>query len=199
MSRRARQNEGVDTSAGALPARHPYRTLALVGAGLLIVVALAGVALYIWLGTYAPLNAAGSYAPGPGLATPAGGSGGKPAFVPAGERETFDTAFTLRNTGRFTVTVTDVVRPGTALPHPLRLLTTDSATASADPGHLHPFQHLRLGPGDNAILVVRWQVGCAKGGGAADRVRLRYEYLSLFARDQTVTLPFAVTLQCANG
>jgi hypothetical protein len=187
----------VDTSAGALPARHPYRTLALVAAGLLIVVTLAAVALYIWLGTYAPLSASGSYAPGPGLATPAGGSDGKPAFVPAGERQTFDTAFTLRNTGRFTVTVTDVVRPAATVPRPLRLLTTDSATASADPGHLHAFQHLRLGPDDSAILVVRWQVGCADDAGVADTVRLRYEYLSLFDREQTVTLPFAVTLRCA--
>jgi hypothetical protein len=187
----------VDTSAGALRARHPYRALALVGAGLLIVFALAAVALYIWLGTYAPLSASGSYAPGPGLAKPAGGSNGKPGFVPAGERQTFDTAFTLRNTGRFTVTVTDVVRRGSALPRPLRLLTTDSATASADPGHLHAFQHLRLGPDDSAILVVRWRVGCVDGSGIADSVRLRYEYLSLFDRAQTVTLPFAVTLRCA--
>jgi hypothetical protein len=189
----------MDTSAGALPARHPYRTLALVAGGLVVVVALAAVALYLWLGTYRPLSVAGSYAPGPGLATPAGASGGKPAFVPAGERQTFDTAFTLRNTGRFRVTITEVVRRPAGAPRPLRLLTTDSATASADPGHLHAFQQLRLGPHDSAILVVRWQVGCADGGGVADSVRLRYEYLSLFAREQTLTLPFAVTLRCANG
>lgn len=189
----------MDTSAGALPARHPYRTVALVAAGLLTILALSAAALYVWLGRYAPLSASGSYAPGPGLATPAGGSDGKPAFVPAGERRTFDTAFTLRNTGRFTVTVRDVVRRGAAVPRPLRLLTTDSATASADPGHLRAFQRLRLGPDDSAILVVRWQVGCADGGGVADSVRLRYEYLSLFAREQTLTLPFAVTLRCAGA
>jgi hypothetical protein len=186
----------VDSSA-AVPARHPYRNAALVLAGGILVVALAAVALYLWLGRYAPLSAAGSYAPGPGVAAPSGDSaGGRPSFVPLGERQTFDTAFTLSNTGRFAVTLTSLEGDGTGAPRPVRLLATDSATASADPGHLHPFHKLRIGPGDSAILVVRWQVGCTGGGGTAGVLRLRYEYLKLFDRSQTVTLPFAVTLRC---
>jgi hypothetical protein len=189
----------VDTSAGAVPARHPYRTAALVAIGVLLVIVVAGAAAYAWLDRYAPLRASGSYAPGPGLVTPTGTAAGKPAFAPAGERRTFDTAFTLRNTGRFTATVEDLVQSAHASPRPLRLLASDSATASADPGHLHAFRRLRLGPGDSAILVVRWLVGCPENEGSSDRVRLRYEYLSVFHREQTVTLPFAVTVRCATG
>jgi hypothetical protein len=197
--RRLLHNQGVEVNPAAeAPARHPVRAVALVITGLVVVTVLAAVALYLWLGTYTPLSAQGSFAPGPGVATPADNSGGsKPAFVPAGERQTFDTAFTLHNTGRFAATVTDLAPGGaSAAPRPLRLLVTDSATASADPGHLHAFRQLRLGPGDSAILVVRWQVGCADRGGSADTVGLRYEYLSLFEREQTVTLPFAVTVRC---
>lgn len=184
------------SSAEAAPARHPYRNAALVLAGLVLVTVLAAAALYVWLGRYAPLSAAGSFAPGPGVATPTGNTGGRPMFVPLGERQTFDTAFTLSNTGRFAVTLTDLASGGTVAPRPLQLLGTDSATASADPGHLHRFHELRIGPGDSATLVVRWQVGCADGSSSADAVRLRYEYLSLFDRTQTVQLPFAVTVRC---
>src|SRR5262245_41187522 len=183
-----------------MAARHPYRNAALALVGVVVVAVLAGAALYVWLDRYKPLSAAGSYAPGPGVATPGKGSGGgRPSFVPLGERQTVDTAFTLSNTGRFAVTLTNLAGNGGGAPRPLRLLATDSATASADPGHLHRFHKLRIGPGDSAILVVRWRVGCAAGSGSADAVRLRYEYLKLFERAQTVTLPFAVTLRCRGS
>ena len=179
------------------PARHPYRSAALVATALVVVVALAGAALYLWLGSYAPLDAAGGFAPGPGLATPTAGTPGKTSFVPAGERRTFDTAFTLRNTGRFAVTVRGVASTGSTGLRPLGLLGTDSATASAEPGHVHHLDELRVGPGDSAILVVRWSVPCG-GRTSEDALELRYRYLSLFERTQRVTLPFSVMLRCAG-
>jgi hypothetical protein len=188
----------VDTSADARPARHPYRVAILVVIGLVALGVLAAAALYLWLGKYAPLSAEGSFAPGPGLASPAGAPGGKASFTPRGERETFDTAFTLSNTGRFAVTLASLAQNGGKAPAPLELLGTDSATASADPGHLHSFSELRIAPGDSAILVVRWKVGCADGTGSAQAVRLRYDYLKLFHRSQTVTLPFAVRVRCGR-
>jgi hypothetical protein len=157
-----------------------------------LVLALAAAALYVWLGAYAPLEARGGFAPGPGAANPAGGVGGKPAFSTSAARRTLDTAFTVRNTGRFAVTLTGLERGATTGPEPVRLLVTDSATASTDPGHVHPFANVRLGPGDSAILVARWSMGC----GSTDGVRLRYEYLSLFDNAQTLALPFAVTRRC---
>jgi hypothetical protein len=157
--------------------------------GLVLVAAVAAGVLYAWLGAYAPLSARGSFAPGPGVGASTDAAAGKPAFSPARARRTFDTAFTVRNTGRFTVTVTGLVG-GTTTPRPVRLLLTDSA--SPDPGHLHPFAGVQLGPGDSAILVVRWSLGC----GSADAVRLRYDYLSLFDNAQTLTLPFAVKPRC---
>jgi hypothetical protein len=87
---------------------------------------------------------------------------------------------------------------------PVALLGTDSATASANPGDLLPFQDIKLARGDTAILVVRYRLDCT-GAAAntpdvyADRIRLRFSYLSLFHRTQTVTLPFAVTLRCVGG
>ena len=73
-----------------------------------------------------------------------------------------------------------------------------------DPAELVPFQRLRLAPGDDAIVVVRFGMRCQGATSAtpdvyADRVRLRYSYLSLFTRTQTVRLPFAVTLRCVGG
>jgi hypothetical protein len=185
------------TQAVEARARHPYRTAAIVATALAVVVALAGAALYVWLGSYAPLDAGGGFAPGPGLAMPTNGASGKTSFVPAGERRTFDTAFTLRNTGRFTVTVHGVADDASTGLRPLGLLGTDSATASADPGHIHHLRELRVGPGDSAILVVRWSVPCG-GRTSEDALRLRYRYLSLFERTQRVTLPFAVTLRCGG-
>jgi hypothetical protein len=183
-----------------------------IAAGALVVAAAAAAILYFWLGAYAPLEALSSgYAPGPGVGAavqPVTGSGGRPVFFPAlRRRRSFDTAFTLHNSGHFNVTVTALAAPAaSAAPWigPRELLATTSAAASADPSELIPFQRLRLAPGANAIVVVRFALRC-KGTGAsapdafADRLRLRYTYLSLFTRTQTVRLPFAVTLRCVGG
>jgi hypothetical protein len=123
------------------------------------------------------------------------------------QRRSFDAAFTLHNDGRFAVSVTGLERttPG----HPpwlgaTALLATTSSTASADPSELVAFRGLRLAPGDSAILVVRFGLRCAGAtAGSPDvytsGVRLRYRYLSLFTRTETIRLPFAVTLRCVGG
>ncbi|HVP74722.1 MAG TPA: hypothetical protein VMS63_01780 [Gaiellaceae bacterium] len=199
-------------TAGDIDRRHPLRVAGLVVVGVLLVAAVAAAALYVWLGSYAPLAALDTdFAPGSGVGAdvqPVAGSGGKPVFFPAYRRgRAFEAAFTLRNTGRFQVTVTGLapeappVQPWVG---PVALLGTDSATASADPGDLLPFQDVKLARGDTAILVVRYRLDCT--GAAAtkpdvysDRIRLHFTYLSLFHRTQTVTLPFAVTLRCVGG
>src|SRR6266496_4208019 len=91
--------------------RHPFRVAGLVVAGVLVVVVLAAAGVFVYLRSYAPLDAAATgYAPGPGLGAdvePTFGSGGKPVFIPGFRKgRPFDTAFTLENTGRFRVTVT---------------------------------------------------------------------------------------------
>lgn len=174
------------------------------------VVGVAVLALFLWLRTYAPLDATGitgSVAPGPGLGAdvePTFGSGGKTVFIPAYRKgRPFDVAFTIENTGRFAVTLTGI---RSTLVGPLfaaRLFATDAA-GSADPAHLHPFRELRLDPKDSALIAVRWHLDCSKnaGGGTevtTDHVRLRYRYLSMFNRSQSVELPFAVTLRCSGG
>ena len=189
------------------PERHPLRLAGLVAGGVVLVVVLAAAILFLWLRTYAPLSATGGgFAPGPGLGAdvePVTGSGGRPVLVPAYRPgRAFDTAFTLRNTGRFAVDVTGLAEDRSdARLTAAALLATDSSTASADPDHLHPFRTLRLDPGDTAILVVRWQLVCPKRASEtfADRVPLRYDYLSLFTRTERVALPFAVTLRCSGA
>jgi hypothetical protein len=199
-------------AAPAVSRRHPLRLAATAAAGLIVVAAIAAGAVYLWLGSYAPLRAATSgFAPGSGVGAdvqPVTGSGGRTVYFPVLRRSrTFDTAFTLRNSGRFTVTVLGL-EPATPGPAPwvgpVEVRVTTSSTASADPGELLPFQSLRLARGDTAILVVRFGLRC-KGATAAapdvfaDRIRLRYRYLSVFTRTQTVRLPFAVTLRCVGG
>jgi hypothetical protein len=189
--------------------RHPLRTAALVTGGVVIVVAVAAVVLLVWLKAYAPLNATHSrdFAPGPGIGAniqPVFGSGGKPVFIPAYRRgRPFDTAFTLENTGRFAVTVIGLAsRPQAAGALTAQaVLASNFATASADPAHLHPLGGLRLEPHDTAILAVRWLLDCTKSRGevTADRIRLRYRYLSMFTETESVELPFAVTLRCVGG
>jgi len=186
--------------------RHPLRVAGLVAAVLVLVAALAALVLFLWLRAYAPLSAPGNFgfAPGPGLGAdvePVTGSGGKTVFIPAYRKgRPFDTAFTLRNTGRFAVTVTGLAEDRS---HPELgpgdLLTSDSSTASADPANVHAFHDLRLDPGDAAIVVVRWSLSCGSGSEAevySDSVPLRFRYLSTFTRTQAVRLPFAVTLRC---
>ena len=182
---------------------------AAISVSALIVAGVVALGLWVWLGAYAPLRALDSgYAPGPGIGAdvqPVSGSGGRPVFFPvAHKRRSFDSAFTLHNTGRFSVTVTGL---GATAPSPLsasELLATTSSTASADPGELVPFQNLRIDPGDNAIIVVRFGLDCAGVTANSpdvyvDTVLLRYTYLSMFTRTQTVRLPFAVTLRCVGG
>ena len=188
------------------------RTALTAAAGALIALVIAAVALWIWLATYAPLRALGNgYAPGPGVGAavePVSGSGGKPVFFPALRKgRTFDTAFTLHNTGRFAVTI-DGLDAGSPSTSPWigadELLATTSSTASAEPGELLPFRSLRVDPGDTAIVVVRFALRCQGATSSSpdvysDAVRLRYSYLSLFKRAATVRLPFAVTLRCVGG
>ena len=168
------QNSRLDVDAAAVPQRHPLRVAALVAASVVAVAVLAAAGLYLWLRTYTPLQASGSFAPGPQLAAdvePMPGSGGLPVLVPAYRRgRPFDTAFTLRNTGRFAVEVRGLA-PGRAPREvrPVALLATDSPTASADPAHLHPFTALRLDRGDSAILVVRWRLDCTRSTRTAFR------------------------------
>ena len=187
------------------------RTAAAIGASVVLAVAIVVLGVWFWLGSYAPLQALDSgYAPGPGIGAdvqPVSGSGGRPVFFPTAHRKTFDTAFTLHNSGRFAVTVLGLSLP---LPDPApwlgpsELLATTSSTASADPGELARFTNLRIDPGDTAIVVVRFALRCAGATPASpdvfvDGVRLRYRYLSMFTRTQTVRLPFAVTLRCVGG
>jgi len=196
----------------AVEGRHPFRLAATITGGVVVVGAIAATALYLWLGSYAPLRAAATgFAPGPGVGAdvqPVAGSGGRTVYFPAvGKRRTFDTAFTLRNSGRFTVTVLGITLEAVgAAPWvgPVALLATSSSTASADPNELLPFQSLRLARGDAAILVLRFGLRCRGATPASpdvytSAVRFRYRYLSLFTRTQTVRLPFAVTLRCVGG
>jgi hypothetical protein len=189
--------------AATVPERHRVRAAGLIATGAVLMVALAAAALFLWLRTYAPLDAQGRFAPGPNLGAdvePVTGSGGRPVLVPdyrAGLP--FDTAFTLHNGGRFAVDVVGLA-DDRALPElqAVGLLATDSSTASADPDRLHPFRRLRLDRGDTAIVVARWRLDCSgsKREVFADSVPLRYRYLSLFTRTERVALPFAVTLRC---
>jgi hypothetical protein len=171
------------------------RALAIT-AGAAVVVLIAAAGLYLWLGTYAPLRALDSgFSPGPGIGAdvqPVSGSGGRPVYFPAEHRRSFDMTFTLRNSGRFAVTVTALERPKPAAPPWL------------GPTTLLPFTRLRMDPGDTATVTVRFALRCRGATRASpdvftDAVRLRYRYLSLFTRTQTVRLPFAVTLRCVGG
>jgi hypothetical protein len=199
-------------AAGELRRRHPLRVAGLVVAATVLVAAVAAGALYLWLRSYAPLTALDTgFAPGSGLGAdvqPVAGSGGRPVFFPAYRRgRSFDAAFTLRNSGRFDVTVDGLApeTPGSApWIGPVQLLATGSSTASAEPDEELPFQPTRLSRGDTAILVLRYRLACDGAGTPArdvysDRVRLQISYLSMFHRTETVALPFAVTLRCVGG
>ncbi|MGH2970924.1 MAG: hypothetical protein ACRDNM_03680 [Gaiellaceae bacterium] len=182
-----------------------------IGAAALVGIGVVVLALWLWLGSYAPLHALTTgYAPGPGIGAdvqPVSGSGGHPVFFPVAHRRTFDTAFTLHNSGRFAVTVTGLAPTKAATPPWLgatQLLATTSSTASADPNELLPFGSLRIDPGDDAIVVLRFGLRCAGATNSSpdvftSGVRLRYRYLSMFKRTETIRLPFAVTLRCVGG
>jgi hypothetical protein len=184
------------------------RLVATILTAAVAVVGVAVLALFLWLRTYAPLSAlqGGTFGPGPGLGAdvePTFGSGGKTVFIPAYVRgRPFNTSFTIENTGRFAVTLTGIRSSREGAISADRLFATDDA-GSAAPSHLHPFADLRIAPKDSVIVAVRWHLDCTnmtKGGEATtDHVRLRYRYLSMFSRSQSLELPFAVTLRCSGG
>jgi hypothetical protein len=164
------------------------RIVAAVVSAVAVVAGVAVLALFLWLRTYDPLDAAYPVTPGPGLGAsiePTLGSGGKPVFVPAYRRgHSFQMTLTLANHGRFAVTLLGLGRnePGPVTPQ--------TVTGS-----------LRLDPKQTSLVTVSWKLTCSKGVSEAysDRVRLRYRYLSLFTRTASVELPFAVTLRCRGG
>ena len=164
------------------------RIVATVVSAVAVVAGAAALGLFLWLRTYAPLAARLPATPGPGLAAnvaPTFGSGGKPVFIPepAGRRS-FQMTFILANTGRFAVRLVGLA-DGPA-----------GAVAPAD-----VTSGIRLAPHDTSLVTVSWRLVCRKGvtQAASDRVRLRYRYLSLFTRTESVELPFAVTLRCPGG
>jgi hypothetical protein len=171
------------------------RVVVAVVSAVVVVAAVVVVGLFLWLRTYAPLDAGGPVSPGRGLGAavePTFGSGGKTVFIPAYRRgRPFDTQLTLHNGGRFAVTVTGVGSVGGPLA-PAELI---------DPVHDRPLGSLRLDPHDDVTVVLRWRLACAPKDGevASDRLPLRYRYLSWFTRTETVELPFAVTLRCSGG
>ena len=159
-------------------------------AGVVAVVAIAAIGLFLWLRAYSPLQAlgAGTYRPGPSLGAdvePTFGSGGKTVFIPVYRKgRLFKTTLTLHNGGRFAVTITGLGGPQAGA------VTADSVT------------RLRLEPHQSALVVVLWRLRCrtaATTQASSDTLRLRYRYLSLFRRTQSVELPFAVTLRCSGG
>ena len=193
----------------------PARVLRFAGvlvAAVLVVVAVALAALYLWLRTYAPLQAVDfGFAPGPGIGAAiqaAVGSGGKEVFFPVYRKgRPFDAGVTLHNAGHFSVTVTGLVpetpqQPPWVGPVAVRGASTVSTTAGV--GRTHLFRPLLLTAGDTAALVVRFETACPSSRGRidpvyTDRIQLRYSYLHIFHKTQTVELPFAVTLRCTGG
>ena len=164
------------------------RIVAAVVSAVALVATVAVLALFLWLRTYDPLDAAFPVTPGPGLGAsiePTLGSGGKPVLVPAYRRgRAFEVTLTLANRGRFAVTLLGLgsTAAGPVMP--------ESVT-----------RNLRLDPKQTSLVTVTWKLTCPKGVQEAysDRVRLRYRYLSLFTKTASVELPFAVTLRCRGG
>jgi hypothetical protein len=169
--------------------------LALTIVSVVVVVVAAVVAgLFLWLRTYDPLAAGRPVVPDTNLASdvePTYGSGGKTVYIPRYRRGgSFGATLTLRNTGRFAVTVLGTV------PGPAGALTLEPGQLGIGPGAFAG--DLRLGPHDSAEVSVAWRLDCthATAEATTDRIRLRYRYLSMFTRTATVVLPFAVTLRC---
>jgi hypothetical protein len=170
------------------------RQTAIVASAVALVLAGAALAVFLWLRAYAPLDASPPFAPGAGLGAdvePTFGSGGKTVLIPAAGVKTFDVTVTLHNPGRFAVTLIGA----DSEQGPLTVRSLD------DPVHHGRFRDVRLDPHDSASVVVEWNLDCSAHGGqvAADHVRLRYRYLSMFTRSAAVELPFAVTLRCSGG
>jgi hypothetical protein len=171
------------------------RQAAIAGSVIVLVVGAAVLAVFLWLRTYAPLEATRPFAPGTGLGAdvePTFGSGGKTVLIPAAEAgKAFGVTVTLHNSGRFAVTLLGAEPSGGAL----------GVTGLDDPVHDGRFRELRLDPHDSASVVIEWRLDCSAQTQqvSSDRVRLRYRYLSTFTRTAAVELPFAVTLRCSGG
>jgi hypothetical protein len=163
------------------------RLVAAVVSVTAVVAAAVALGLFLWLRTYAPLEASKPVTPGPGLGAdvePTFGSGGKTVLIPAYRKgRPFDTTFTLRNSGRFAVT----------------LLGVGGGDGPLAPSLGSP--QLRLDPDDTALVTIRWALDCSHAPDqvSSDHVPLRYRYLSIFRRTESVALPFAVTLRCSGG
>jgi hypothetical protein len=164
------------------------RQVGIAVSAVVVVLVGVGVALFLWLRAYEPLEATGPYSPGSGLGAdvePTFGSGGKTVFIPTYQRpREFTTRFVLANTGRFAVTVLGVEH-GDGPIEPI---------AGSD-------EQVRIDPHDSTSMLTRWRLDCGrtKKEVAADRLRIRYRYLSAFTRTATVELPFAVTVRCSGG
>jgi hypothetical protein len=209
----------------ALPRRRFFSRRALLFAAAAVaaavVVGAAGAGL-VWLKTYAPLENGSSFG---GLSQgrqqegvriePAAGSEGIPVFFPRYRPHgLFHVMVTLRNRGRFVVTVLGLA--GQANAPPFRVLAAEASPPNDYGGHLRPLdgEHpLRLAPGDERAVTLTYRImsrciggqpahywrapGTTSGGRLAPEFRIKYA--RYFERTQSLETPFAVALACARG
>jgi hypothetical protein len=178
-------------------------------------------AAFLWLRGYAPLTGFedgafnGAYGPGPGIARivdPADGSGGRTVFfAEPGLRGTAAAGFDLWNFGRFAVRLDGVVMHSRPPSAPSMAIT--GAALLRDPRVVSPnatrqFSPVTIQPDGYVHLELRYATACSPSSlrqrghnstdVAIDSVTLRYSYLRVFHRTQTVEAPYAVTLQCGG-
>jgi hypothetical protein len=211
----------VEAYAGSVGRTRTVRR-AVVWSAIAVVALLALlVAALLWLRAYAPLAAwdegafNGGYGPGPGIVRivdPATGSGGKTVyFADPGLHGSASAGFDIHNAGRFAVRLDGVVVGSPPRGGPSMAITGASLLRNPrvmSPTETRPFSPVTLEPDGYVHLVLRYATACSpdslrlRGGNsslaAIDTVTLRYTYLHVFHRTQTVEAPYAMTLQCGG-
>jgi hypothetical protein len=169
----------------------------------------AAIVAFVWLHGYAPLSGTTYIVYGPGqrhlgsVVEPERGSGGKTVFFPryrAGRE--FWASFMLTNRGRLPVkvdgaVVTDPLFSGLRV---VGLRRSTIAALGVRERDTAPFRPVKLGRGEDVLVIVRYRMSCVHFSNgvdvSTDRVAFRYRYLGVFSRTEVVTTPYAVTLRC---
>jgi hypothetical protein len=195
-----------------------------VGAAVFLVLAVIGTAVgvFVWLHEYAPFTVgsfAGSNPPDGVMVQPPAGSEGVSVFFPRyRENGTFRVETSVRNRGRFAVTILGLpkkVDRGTFAA--LRPVSVEARLPSGRPYHGRPVdaEHpIRVRPDEEQELYVvyRFMWRCLGGqpahfwrtGVPATNVSgfrglpLRIKYAHVFEKTQTVPMPFAITYVCRD-
>jgi hypothetical protein len=168
---------------------------------------------FVWAKSYSPLTVnGGTFAPDldhlASVLNPSAEFDAKPVVYPrAARKSSFRVGFDVYNAGRFSIEIVGLVPPyprsrlvSAVEPVGLRL-QRKANVYSTDTRWTKPFRPVRVPSHESRFLVVEYRSRCRDDLGPGSELdtgglELRYRYLRVFERTQTIETPYVIRMRC---